>query len=226
MTDSREMHRKTGLSPHGISEPTVLLTGFDPFAGAAVNPSWLAVQALHGRRVAGCRVVSAQLPTVFDESLSKLRALLCAHQPRLVVCVGLARSRRTISIERVAINLNDTSLADNAGMRPVDTPVVADGPVAFFSSLPVKAIVRELHRQGLPAEVSQSAGTFVCNHVFYGLMHMLATEPEWAGVRGGFVHVPSLDMLSLPELVGALHSMVDTAIHVHTDLGLAGGNAP
>lgn len=206
-----------------VSEPTVLLTGFDPFGGASLNPSWLAVQALHGRLVAGRRVVAARLPTVFDESLTQLRALLDAHSPELVLCVGLASGRRAISIERVAINLNDASLADNDGARPVDTPVVPNGPAAFFCSLPVKAMLLALQKHGLPVELSQTAGTFVCNHVFYGLMHMLATDPARAGVRGGFVHVPDLDALALPDLVGGIHLLLDTAVRVRTDLKLSAG---
>lgn len=206
-----------------VSEPTVLLTGFDPFGGASLNPSWLAVQALHGRLVAGRRVVSAQLPTVFDESLAQLRVLLDAHSPELVLCVGLASGRRALSIERVAINLNDASLADNDGARPIDTPVVPNGPAAFFSSLPVKAMLQALQKHGLPVELSQTAGTFVCNHVFYGLMHMLATDPARAGVRGGFVHVPDLDTLALPDLVGGIHLLLEIAIRVRTDLKLSAG---
>ncbi|MCR5882602.1 pyroglutamyl-peptidase I [Rhizobacter sp. J219] len=207
----------------GVREPTVLLTGFDPFGGASLNPSWLAVQALHGRLVAGRRVVAARLPTVFDESLTQLGALLDAHAPELVLCVGLANGRRAMSIERVAINLNDASLADNQGARPVDTPVVPHGPTAYFSSLPVKAMLLALQKQGLPVELSQTAGTFVCNHVFYGLMHTLATDPARAGVRGGFVHVPDLDVLALPDLVGGLHLLLDTAVRVRADLPLAAG---
>ncbi|MBL0731172.1 pyroglutamyl-peptidase I [Piscinibacter sp. HJYY11] len=206
-----------------ISEPRVLLTGFDPFGGASLNPSWLAVQALHGRQVAGHRVVAARLPTVFDESVAQLRALLAAHTPGLVLCVGVASGRRAISIERVAINLNDASLADNQGARPVDTPVVPGGPAAFFSSLPVKAMLQALQKQGLPVELSQTAGTFVCNHVFYGLMHTLATDPAHEGVRGGFVHVPDLDALALPDLVGGMHLLLEVAIRVRTDLTLSAG---
>ncbi|MET0333169.1 MAG: pyroglutamyl-peptidase I [Rhizobacter sp.] len=211
------------MSRRVLSEPTVLLTGFEPFAGAAVNASWLAVQALHGRQVAGCRVVSARLPTVFGDSLAQLNALLALHTPTVVLCVGLASGRRAISIERVAINVDDTSHPDNHGARPVDVPVVPHGPAAYFSSLPIKAMLRALQQQGLPAEVSQTAGTFVCNHVFYGLMHTLATEPSLAGTRGGFVHVPELDVLSLPAMVGCLHLLLDTAIRVRTDVQYAAG---
>jgi len=202
----------------------VLLTGFDAFGGATLNPSWLAAQALHGRQIAGHRVVAARLPTVFDASLHELQELLVAHAPALVLCVGLASGRQALSLERVAINLNDASLADNRGAQPVDTPVVAQGPAAYFSSLPLKAMLLALRRHGLPAELSQSAGTFVCNHVFYGLMHTLATNPRCQRTRGGFVHVPELTVLGLPELVGGLHLMLETALTTQCDARLAAGS--
>jgi pyroglutamyl-peptidase len=211
------------MSAHPLSSPTVLLTGFEPFGGATLNPSWLGVQALHGREVAGCRVVAARLPTVFDLSLQALHELLAAHRPTLVVCVGVASSRRALSLERVAINLNDASLADNHGQQPVDTPVVEGGPSAYFSSLPLKAMLLALQRRSVPVELSQTAGTFVCNHVFYGLMHRLATQPALRGTRGGFVHVPELDVLPLTALVGGLHLLIETALSTQRDARVAAG---
>jgi len=211
------------MAAHGLSAPTVLLTGFEAFGGAAVNPSWLAAQALHGRQIAEHRVVAAQLPTVFGSSLQALQELLAAHRPALVLCLGLASGRHALSIERVAININDASLADNQGARPIDTPVVVQGPAAYFSSLPVKAMLQVLQRHGVPVELSQTAGTFVCNHVFYGLMHALATRPALQGARGGFVHVPDLTVLPLPELVGGLHLLIDTALNTRSDARYAAG---
>ncbi|GAB4558568.1 MAG: pyroglutamyl-peptidase I [Rhizobacter sp.] len=212
------------MPTRGLSAPTVLLTGFDAFGGATLNPSWLAAQALHGRQVAGHRVVAARLPTVFDASLRELQALLAAHAPAVVLCVGLASGRAALSLERVAININDASLADNHGAQPIDTPVVPHGPTAYFSSLPLKAMLLALRRHGLPAELSQSAGTFVCNHVFYGLMHLLATEPRLERTRGGFVHVPDLPVLGLPDLVGGLHLMLETALTTQGDSHFAAGS--
>ena len=178
----------------------VLLTGFEPFGGDALNPSWLAAQALHGRRIAGHQVVAAQLPTVFGASLERLDALLHQHRPVLVVCLGLAAGRAALSLERVAINVQDARMPDNAGAEPVDAPVVPGGPAAYFSTLPIKAMRAAAQAAGVSAEVSQTAGTFVCNHVFYGLMHRLATEPALAGARGGFVHVPLLPEQGTPGL--------------------------
>jgi pyroglutamyl-peptidase len=211
------------MPTRGLSAPTVLLTGFDAFGGAALNPSWLAAQALHGRQIAGHRVVAARLPTVFDTSLHELHELLALHGPALVLCLGLASGRQALSLERVAININDASLADNQGAQPVDTPVVAHGPAAYFSSLPIKAMLQALRRHGLPAELSQSAGTFVCNHVFYGLMHTLATDPAQHSTRGGFVHVPDLQVLGLPDLVGGLHLLLETALNTRSDARFAAG---
>jgi pyroglutamyl-peptidase len=208
--------------------PTVLLTGFDPFGGESLNPSWQAVQSLHHKRIAGHRVVAAQLPTVFDASLSELARLLGEHRPALVICVGQAGGRAAISLERVAINVNDARIPDNAGAQPVDTPVVADGPSAYFTSLPVKAMLQALQGAGLPAEVSQTAGTFVCNHVFYGLMHQLATRRGFRRTRGGFIHVPWLPGQGEPnmatdELVRGLRVAISAALVTGADIKKSAG---
>jgi pyroglutamyl-peptidase len=180
--------------------PTVLVTGFDPFGGATVNPSWMAAQALHGRLVAGHRLIAGQLPTVFGESLQRMRDLLHRYRPALVVCTGQAGGRAALSLERVAINVNDARIADNAGAQPVDTPVVSGGPAAYFTSLPIKAMRASLIGEGINAEVSQTAGTFVCNHVFYGLMHELATRHDLRRTRGGLIHVPWLPGQGQPSM--------------------------
>jgi pyroglutamyl-peptidase len=183
-----------------LSGRPILLTGFDAFGGASLNPSGLAVKALHGRQVLGHKVVTACLPTVYGQSLKTLGQLLRLHRPALVVCVGQAGGRSAISLERVAINVDDAPIADNAGSQPVDVPVVPGGPAAYFSTLPIKDMLVALQREGLPAEVSQTAGTFVCNHVFYGLMHQLATQRSLRNVRGGFVHVPWLPEQGTPHM--------------------------
>jgi pyroglutamyl-peptidase len=201
---------------------TVLVTGFEPFGGQGVNPSWLAVQALHGGTVAGHRIVGAQIPTVFGESLQALRALLRQHRPTLVLCTGQAGGRPALSLERVAINVDDARIRDNAGAQPIDTPVVDGGPAAYFTSLPIKAMLQALLESGIDAEVSQTAGTFVCNHVFYGLMHELAA-PQWRGVRGGFMHVPWLPeqgqpSMPLARIAQGLRICVEVALTVQRDI--------
>jgi pyroglutamyl-peptidase len=208
----------------------VLLTGFDAFGGAATNASWLAVEALHGRQIASHRVVAAQLPTVFGTSLETLNALLKQHQPALVVCVGQAGGRSAISLERVAINVDDAPLPDNTDAQPIDTPVVPAAPVAYFSSLPIKAMLATLQCEGIAAEVSQTAGTFVCNHVFFGLMHALATRRALRHTRGGFVHVPWLPeqgqpSMALHDLVRGLSLAVRCALLAEQDASLGAGAA-
>ncbi len=197
--------------------PTVLVTGFEPFGGGVMNPSWMAAQALHGRLVAGHRLIGAQLPTVFGDSLQRLRELMHRYRPALVVCTGQAAGRAALSLERIAINVNDAHIADNAGAQPVDTPVVPGGPAAYFTSLPIKAMLVSLLDEGIDAEVSQTAGTFVCNHVFYGLMHELATRHELRHARGGLVHVPWLPgqgqpSMRLDEIVAGLRLAISCAL--------------
>ncbi len=210
----------------------VLITGFEAFGGETVNPSWLAAQALHGRTLLGRRLAAAQLPTVFDASVAALRNLLDQHRPELVICVGQAGGRAALSLERVAININDARIADNAGAQPLDTPVVAGGPAAYFSTLPIKAMLRDLQAAGLAAEVSQTAGTFVCNHVFFGLMHLLATQRGFKKTRGGFIHVPflpeqvqsaSTPNITLDEMVRGLKIAVRAALLNLVDIKLEAG---
>ncbi|MEO5733230.1 MAG: pyroglutamyl-peptidase I [Rubrivivax sp.] len=171
----------------------ILLTGFEPFGGESVNPSWQVVQALDGGHIAGTRIVGLQLPCVFGAALDVLHAALAAHQPALVLALGQAGGRADFSIERVAINVDDARIADNGGAQPIDRPVIEGAAAAHFSTLPIKAMVLALRQAGLPASVSQTAGTFVCNHVFYGLMHALrAGAQQWPQTRGGFMHLPLL----------------------------------
>jgi pyroglutamyl-peptidase len=218
------------LSPSGGPTATLLLTGFEPFDGEAVNPSWAVAQALQGLVTAGARVVALQLPCVFAAALPALQAALALHQPRWVLALGLAGSRSAISIERVAVNLVDARIPDNAGAQPVDQPVVAGGPVAYFSGLPAKALVARLQQAGLAAELSHSAGSFVCNQVFYGLMHTLSQQP---GVVGGFIHLPPLPEqaarhpaarpMALGHQVQALRLVIEAVVAGVAELHTAAG---
>jgi len=214
------------LTPH--ADRVILLTGFDPFGDDPLNPSWLIAQALHGQRVAGHVVVAAQLPTVFGQALLRLAALVHAQQPALTLCLGLAGGRGALSIERIGININDARIADNTGAQPIDTPVAPDGPAAYFASLPIKAMLRAVLRAGVPCEVSQTAGTFVCNHVLYGLMHLLAQGAGPVGARGGFVHVPWLTgqgepHLPLRDMVRGVHAALWAAVLAPQDITLQAG---
>ncbi len=173
----------------GTSLPRILLTGFDPFGGEIVNPSWEAVRALHGKRMAGHLVVSAQLPTEFAASLRLLKRLEREVRPVILLGVGQAGGRHQLSLERVAINLQDARIPDNAGAQPIDEPVIAGAPAAYFSTLPIKAMQAALHNAGLPAEISQTAGTYVCNHIAYAMLYLAAKR---RGIRAGFIHIPYL----------------------------------
>jgi pyroglutamyl-peptidase len=171
----------------------VLVTGFEPFGGDGINPSAEIVRALNGHVIAGRNVVGAVLPCVFRESARELARLVRRHQPVAVIATGLAGGRAEVTPERVAINVDDARIADNAGGEPIDRPIARGGPAAYWSRLPIKAIVAALRQRGIPAAVSQTAGTFVCNHVFYSLMHGLRNQPR---MRAGFIHVPYLPELA------------------------------
>ena len=166
----------------------VLITGFEPFGGEDVNPSWEAARAVAAEPPAGLTVEAVRLPCVFGTALEELRDAVRRTDPAIVLCTGQAGGRSGLAVERVAINVDDARIPDNAGCQPVDRPVVDGGPAAYFATLPVKACVAAARTAGVPAAVSQTAGTYLCNHVFYGLMHLLATEHP--GVCGGFVHLP------------------------------------
>ncbi|WP_346959753.1 pyroglutamyl-peptidase I [uncultured Arthrobacter sp.] len=209
----------------------ILLTGFEPFGGESTNPSWTAARGAAAVLTAeGHEVAAVELPCVFGDAIRVLRAALAEHRPELVVCAGQAGGRSAVSLERIAINCDDARIPDNAGNTPVDEPVVPGAPAAYFSTLPVKAALAALGAAGIPAEVSQTAGTYVCNHVFYGLMHALRDSP---GVRGGFVHVPygldqipagsGLASLPLEQMTEALAVVVRTAQATTADLKLAAG---
>lgn len=211
--------------------PLVLLTGFEPFENEPLNPSWEAVRQLEGARVGGCTVATACLPVRFGEALDQLRHALDAHQPVLALSVGQAKGISGLQVERVALNLEDARIPDNGGQQPVDRLVVPGAPTAYLASAPVKAMVAALHAAGLPAQVSHSAGTYVCNHVFYGLCHLAQARP---GLRVGFIHIPLLPeqavrfpgtpSMSLEAVVRALRVAVETALLSAEDLHVPAGS--
>jgi pyroglutamyl-peptidase len=216
-----------------MTPPTILLTGFEPFGGETVNPSGLVARALDGEIIAGARVHALCLPCVFGAALDVLGAALRQRRPGIVLALGQAGGRSDFSPERVAINVDDARIPCNAGRQPVDEPVVPGAPAAYFSTLPIKAIVAALRAEGLPAAVSQTAGTFVCNHVFYGLMHALRRR---RGVRAGFMHLPLLPeqvaaratvpaqpSLPLATQVQGVRLSLATAVTTATDLRAGGG---
>lgn len=167
---------------------TVLLTGFEPFGGETTNPSWTTVQEVQRAWQGPEEIHVVQLPVDFDTVDRVLVEALEALHPDVVICVGQAGGSVSLEVERVAINVDDARIPDNDGRQPIDEPIEPDGPAAYFSGLPIKSAVAELARIGVPAIVSQTAGTYTCNHVFYRLMHEIGRAHR--EIRGGFVHVP------------------------------------
>lgn len=166
----------------------LLLTGFDPFGGERINPAWEAVRRVQAPP--GVMLLRLQVPTVFGTSVDMVTAAIREQRPDAVLCVGQAAGRAALTPERVAINCMDASLPDNAGRQPMDEPVVPGGPAAYFATLPIKAMAEAIRAAGLPAEISNSAGTFVCNQLLYGVLHFLTQHAPAVG--GGFLHVPAL----------------------------------
>ncbi|PRY39727.1 pyroglutamyl-peptidase I [Umezawaea tangerina] len=177
---------------------TILLTGFEPFGGEEANPSWNAVRAVRDSWSGPGTVHAVELPVDFRGLDAVLLDAFERYQPDVVICTGLAGGNADIAVERIAINVKDPGVPDNAGYLPVDEPVDEDGPAAYFSTLPIKPIVARLAEDGIPARVSDSAGTYTCNYVFYRLMRALAELRPHA--IGGFVHVP----YELAQAVGSV----------------------
>jgi pyroglutamyl-peptidase len=162
----------------------ILLTGFEPFGKATLNPSGEIV-----KQISGENIVTAILPVAYAQSAERLMQLIAEHNPEVVICLGQAEGRTQITPERIAINLDDARLADNEGVMRNEMPILLDGPVAYESTLPIKEMVKAINNTGVPAAVSLSAGAFLCNHVFYVAQdHFKGTK-----VRSGFVHVPLMD---------------------------------
>lgn len=205
----------------------VLITGFEPFGGENINPSWEVAKILAKQP----HIDAVQLPCVFDRSLDVLREKIQALQPDVVICIGQAGGRSSIEIERVAINLNDASIPDNQGNQPIDTAIVPHAPAAYFATLPAKAMVQAVKNAGVPASLSLSAGSYVCNHAMFGLLHFLAEN--FPQTRGGFIHIPFLPeqgvqhrnapTMALDTLVKGLNIAVETALHTEHDLQIVGG---
>ncbi|MGC0367863.1 pyroglutamyl-peptidase I [Microbacterium sp. SLBN-111] len=207
---------------------TIVLTGFEPFAGDATNPSGDAVRLVAERWSGPGTLVAEVLPVVFTEASARLGALIREHSPDVVLAVGLAGGRTGLTPERVAINLADARIPDNAGDRPLDRPVVDGAPAAYFATLPVKAMTAAIAAAGIPASLSHSAGTFVCNHVMFTALHETASAD---GIRAGFLHVPyatedapdGVSSLPLDDIVRGLEAALRTAVDAPTDAALPGG---
>lgn len=221
----------TVCEPRGMdtAAPTLLVTAFDPFDGQSLNPAQLVLERLpEVISVGGVEVHVEKLvvPTEFGASIARATERIAQVRPCAVVCLGQAGGRAEITPERVAINIDDARIPDNAGARPVDEPVVEGGPAAYFSTLPIKAMSQAMRDAGYPAAVSNTAGTFVCNHLMYGVAHFLAQGGgEMAGVQSGFIHVPYIpeqgqDGPALP--LADVANAIEVALRVVAERALSG----
>ncbi len=208
----------------------VLLTAFDPFGGESVNPAQQAVEAV-ADTVAGAEIVKCIVPTVFGKSIDTVYAAMKKENPDVTFCIGQAGGRIGLTPERVAINLNDARIPDNEGNQPLDTKIFEDGKNAYFTLLPVKAMVAKIKEAGVPASVSYTAGTFVCNHLMYGVLYHIAKE--FPGMRGGFMHVPYLHeqvmaksntpSLSKEDIVKGIEAAITAIVENTKDACASGG---
>ena len=208
-----------------------MVTGFEPFGGEPVNPALEVIKLLEGRNIAGCEIVVRSLPVVKGLSIAAIVQYIADIKPELVLAVGQAYCRPDITVERVAINVDDFRIKDNDGNQPVDEPIIAGGPVAYWSTLPIKAMVEAMRAGGFPASISNTAGTFVCNHLFYGLMHTLIQAGSKC--RGGFIHIPYLPeqavrmpgqpSMALETIVQGLELALVAALNTDHDVRITGG---
>lgn len=211
-------------------EGIVLVTGFDPFGEEKTNPSWQVCEGLP-KGIAGLRIETCRVPCEFGRAIETVVAAIERVKPALVVCLGQASGRAHLSVERVAINMDDARIADNAGKRPIDEPIAPGGPPAHFSTLPIKAMVEAMHAAGVPAEISNSAGTYVCNHLMYGVLHHLAQGGRKA--RAGFIHVPyseeqvidkpAIAAMSLATMIRGIEAAIVAAHRHQADVRSLGG---
>ncbi|MFS9321069.1 pyroglutamyl-peptidase I [Streptococcus infantis] len=165
----------------------ILVTGFDPFGGEKVNPALEAVKSLPSE-IHGAEIHWVEIPTVFYKAADVLETAIIRYQPDAVLCIGQAGGRASLTPERVAINQDDARIPDNQGNQPIDTPIRLDGQAAYFSTLPIKAMVQAIKEEGLPATVSNTAGTFVCNHLMYQALYL--ADKKFPDMRAGFMHIP------------------------------------
>ncbi len=208
----------------------ILVTGFDPFGGEKINPANEAVKKLPDK-IEGAEVIKLEIPTICHVSLAVIKDAIKKYDPDVILSVGQAGGRVDLSVERIGINVDDCRIPDNAGNQFVDEPIYKDGPDAYFVNLPIKAMVDRMLSKGIPASVSNTAGTFVCNHVTYGVRHMI--ETEFKGKKSGFIHIPFLpeqviDKRNMPSMhvdtvVQGLILAIEAIILNDTDIKITGG---
>lgn len=209
----------------------LLLTAFDPFGGEKVNPAEEAVRLVKDK-VGGVDIVKLSVPTVFGKSIAAAEAAMAAEAPDVVLCIGQAGGRFDMTPERVAINIDVARIPDNEGNQPLSMPIFADGPAAYFSLLPINAMVAAIRAAGLPASVSNSAGTYVCNHLMYGVLYHIAHK--YPAMKGGFMHVPFIPQqvvhrpapapyMALADITRAIEAAITAIAENPDDLRAGGG---
>lgn len=207
---------------------TLLITGFEPFGGEKVNPALEAIKKLEGYPIEGAKIVTCSVPVVHQKSVNTVIDAIESYKPDFVMTVGQAAGRAAITPERVAINIDDYRIPDNEGNQVIDEPVAANAPDAYFSTLPIKAMVKAIQDKGIPAQISNTAGTYVCNHLFYGVQHYLRNSH----IKHGFVHIPlmsgqSIDgskpTLSLDLIVEGLAMAAQAIVKNDIDISYGGG---
>lgn len=208
----------------------VLLTGFDPFGGEPVNPAEEAVKMV-SNNINGAEVIKITIPTVITKSVEAIEKAIEEHNPDIVISVGQAGGRFDISPERVAMNMDDFRIKDNEGNQVIDTTIKEDGQAAYFSNLPIKAMVKHMNENQIPASVSNTAGTFVCNHVMYGILYMI--DKKYPNIKGGFIHIPYMTsqiidkkntpFMSLQEIVRGLELAIEACTLYKDDIKVIGG---
>lgn len=210
----------------------LLVTGFDPFGGEKINPAWEAVKELPDT-ILGSEVIKLEIPTVFNKSAEVVKEAINKYQPDVVLNIGQAGGRFGVTPERVAINMDDARIPDNEGNQPIDEVIQKNGTPAYFTQLPIKAMVEGVKSAGYPASVSNTAGTFVCNHIMYQVQYLIATE--FPNVKGGFIHVPyiheqvvskpSMPSMSISDISKALEATLVKIVELkdQDDLKLVGG---
>ena len=208
----------------------ILLTGFDPFGGEPVNPAEEAVKMVSDN-INGAEVIKITIPTVKTKSVKAIEEAIEAHSPDIVISVGQAGGRFDITPERVAINIDDFRIKDNEGNQPTDEIIQEDGQAAYFSNLPVKAMVKHMNDNNIPATLSNTAGTFVCNHVMYGILYMI--DKKYPNIKGGFIHVPyipsqvvtkpNMPSMSASDITKGLELSIKAAVENKEDVKAVGG---
>lgn len=208
----------------------VLITGFDPFGGESINPALEAVKKLP-ETISGAQIIKLEIPTVFRKSLEKIEENIIKHNPNIIISVGQAGGRFGVTPERVAINIDDARIPDNEKNQPLDLKIFEDGENAYFTNLPIKAMVEEMKNAGIPGSVSNTAGTFVCNHVMYGVLYLI--NKKYPNMKGGFIHVPYIPSqvldkanspsMSIDDISKGLELCIKAAIEHNDDIKVVGG---